>query len=72
MYIFSKYGYSINENYPYSGSIIPNKFYKTGEKRIKSIMIEINKRTYLDEVFKLNEDKAFKLKKCLNEFYNKL
>lgn len=50
---FKKHGYSVKLNYPYQGSIIPNKFYGK-EENIVSIMIEINKRIYEDEpkVFK--------------------
>ncbi len=38
-------GYSVGVNEPYSGSILPEEF--SGDKRVKSIMIELNKRTYL-------------------------
>ena len=40
---FKKYGYSVRINYPYSGSIISNKY-----PYVKSMMIEINKRVYLN------------------------
>ncbi len=35
-------------NTPYSGSLVPNRFYMK-DKRVKSVMIEINKKLYLDE-----------------------
>ncbi len=56
---FSSYNYSIQINYPYSGSIISNKY-----PEITSIMIEINKRIYLS-----NEDDYNKLYKCMMEYY---
>ena len=56
---FSKYGYSIMINYPYSGSIISNKYPK-----VKSMMIEINKRLYLS-----NKDDYNKLYNCMMEYY---
>ena len=43
-----KEGYTIAFNYPYSSSIIPNKYFNAEDSRVKSIMIEINKRIYLD------------------------
>lgn len=46
---FKKYGYTVKINYPYSGSIISNKFPK-----VKSIMIEINKRIYLNNYKQYN------------------
>ena len=41
---FSLWGYSVMINYPYRGSIISNKYPK-----VKSIMIEVNKRIYLNK-----------------------
>ncbi len=67
---FKEYGYSVLENYPYSGSIIPNtcKDYK----KINSIMIEINKRIYLDDNKIINKEKYKKLSMCMNSLYKKL
>ena len=62
---FKKYGYSVMINNPYSGTIIPNKFFYKKEKRLSSIMIEINKRIYL-----YNKDDFYKLKKCIEDYYN--
>ena len=44
-----EYGLTCKENYPFAGAIIPNKYYKTKDKRVKSIMIEINKKVYMNE-----------------------
>ena len=46
---FQSYGYTTAINYPYSGSIIPNKYYKADSVEIVSIMIEINKRVYMND-----------------------
>lgn len=43
---FEQNGYSVKVNYPYKGSIIPNKYYGKKDTNIISIMIEINKRVY--------------------------
>lgn len=59
---FKKYGYSIKINHPYSGTMTPNK----KDNRVRSIMIEINKRVYLK-----NKNKYDKLSQCMNEYWNK-
>lgn len=65
---FKKCGYSVSVNKPYSGSIIPNKYYGVDNK-ICSIMIEINKRIYLDYNLVLNIEKYLKLKECMDKYY---
>lgn len=62
---FKKYGYSVAINKPYAGTIIPNKYFNKKEKKLSSIMIEVNKRIYLDK-----KDDFNKLKDCFNEYYN--
>lgn len=42
-------GYTVGYNYPYSGSLIPDRY--IGHPDVTSIMIEVNKRLYLDNVF---------------------
>ena len=59
---FEKYGYTIKINYPYSGTIIPNKFYNKKSNKIDSIMIEINKRIYE------NSKDFIKLKECIKKY----
>jgi len=46
--LFRKKGYSVEVNRPYSGSIVPLDYYQM-EKRVSSIMIEINRELYMDE-----------------------
>ena len=41
-------GYGVQINFPYSGCIVPTEYYQK-DGRVKSIMIEVNKRLYLDE-----------------------
>ena len=59
---FSLWGYSVMVNYPYSGSIISNKY-----PEVKSIMIEINKRVYLN-----NTEGYKKLKTCMMNYCDML
>lgn len=61
-----KNNYSVTFNYPYSGSIVPNKYYISKDNRVKSIMIEINKKVYLNS----NGDKSYNyynVKKLIQE-----
>lgn len=59
---FRDNGYTVTINYPYKGSLVPNKYYEKTNTGIVSIMIEINKRVYED-----NFDNFKKvLKKSLN------
>lgn len=64
---FKSYGYSVKYNYPYKGSIVPD----IKNKHIKSIMIEINKRIYMNEN-RINKIKYKKLKKILNNYFKQL
>ena len=58
---FKKYGYTVKINYPYSGSLTPN----IKSNNIYSMMIEINKRVYLNN----NYNKFYK---CMMDYYDKI
>ena len=45
---FEKLGYKVGFNEPFKGSIVPLKFYQK-EKRVQSIMIEINRSLYMNQ-----------------------
>ena len=59
---FKKHNYSVKINYPFSGSITSNKY-----SEVKSIMIEINKRIYLNSIKDYNE-----FYNCMMEYYKLL
>lgn len=44
---FSKRGYSVRVNSPFSGALVPLAFYQRDE-RVHSVMIEVNRALYLD------------------------
>lgn len=44
-----KLGLAVSHNSPFAGSIVPLRFYRK-DNRVKSLMIEINKRIYMNEV----------------------
>ena len=45
--VLEKYGYSYNINHPFSGSMVPELYYKKNPD-VWSIMIEVNRGLYLD------------------------
>jgi N-formylglutamate deformylase len=45
---FKERGLSVSVNRPFSGSLVPMKFYQK-TKKVQSIMIEINRRLYMNE-----------------------
>ncbi len=42
-------GLHVEENFPYRGSMVSNR-YNAKEKNVKSVMIELNRRIYMDDV----------------------
>ena len=44
----TKMGYSVEINRPYSGSLVPMAFYGK-DRRVASIMVEVNRSVYMDE-----------------------
>jgi N-formylglutamate deformylase len=46
--VFGDAGFTVSSNRPFQGSIVPLKFYKKN-RNIFSVMIEINRRMYMDE-----------------------
>lgn len=64
---FKKYGFTVEINKPYAGTIVPNKYIHKRKKHLSSIMIEINKRIYLK-----NSEDFLNLKTCIDDYYKKL
>ena len=58
---FHSYGYSVMVNYPYSGSIISNRY-----PNVKSIMIEVNKKVYS------NDSLFHQFYQCMMKYYDVL
>jgi N-formylglutamate deformylase len=42
-------GYSVEVNWPYAGTMVPGKYYRKNDK-VTSIMIEVNRNLYMDEM----------------------
>jgi len=61
-----KFGFSYDTNTPYEGTIIPASYYKTNNM-VNGIMIEINKKLYMDN----NSPNYFLIHK-MNQFINQI
>ncbi len=71
---FRQRGYSVEINRPFAGCIVPTKYFRS-DRRVSSVMIEINRRLYMDH--NLNKTSGYKqikedvanaiglLKKCI-------
>ena len=64
---FEQHGFSVSVNQPFSNSITPDAGFA-----YKSMMIELNKRIYMDEVSLQLSDGALKVRRCLEALYRKL
>ena len=51
---FRKSGYSVAINSPFAGAIVPLRYYRK-DSRVQSIMIEINRRLYINHDGSLKE-----------------
>lgn len=68
---FESLGYSVQFNYPYSGTMIPNKFFETKVDNLYSVMIEINKNIYLTGTNKKNSNFS-RLRKQIQYLLNQI
>lgn len=64
---FEEKGFSVGVDWPYSGSIVPLKFYQN-DKRVKSIMLEINRKLYLNGATNKKSEGFVKIRKVVGEF----
>lgn len=67
---FENHGFTVALNKPYVGTIVPLSYYRK-EKRVLSIMIEINKKLYMNEkTFQVNEGQVQKLNEIIRMFFD--
>lgn len=64
---FESSGFSVAYNKPFSGTMVPLKFLNKNE-HVQSIMVEVNKRVYLNEDLTLNYLRVYRLQKAISEF----
>lgn len=66
---FENLGYTLGVDWPYSGSIVPMKYYQK-EKRVSSIMLEINRKLYLNEPTNEKSEGYDKTKEIVQGYLN--
>ena len=59
---FKKMGYDVRINQPYKGTLVPMEFYRK-DSRVTSIMIEINRSLYVDEMTGIKKNAFESVKK---------
>jgi N-formylglutamate amidohydrolase len=64
---FLEKGYSVGIDIPYSGSIVPMAFFQK-EKRVRSIMLEVNRKLYMDEKTGTKNNRFQKIQKVVQGF----
>ena len=61
------HNYKIEENIPYQGSIVPTKYYRK-DPRVHSVMLEIDRSTYMDDRVQFTKNSNFThIKSALDE-----
>lgn len=68
---FDRLGFSVEINRPFAGSIVPMKHYQK-ESRVLSIMIELNRKLYMDESSGKKNNRFDNLRGKLSEFLKRL
>lgn len=66
---FTELGYNVKINSPYSGTLVPLKYYKKNNK-VNSIMIEINRKLFLDKN-NIDLEKIYSLNKIISDIFSK-
>ncbi len=64
---FKSKGFSLGVDEPYSGSIVPMNFYQK-DKRVSSIMLEINRKLYLEDKTNIKSKGFEEIKSVTQEF----
>ncbi len=64
---FNSKGYSLGIDFPYCGSLVPLEYYRK-DKRVKSIMLEVNRKLYLDETTNCKSPGYLRIKAVISEF----
>ena len=59
-------GYTVAVNYPFSGSMVPLSHYRK-DKRVSSLMLEVNKRLYLNNEMTSKSSEFTRVKACISQ-----
>ncbi len=64
---FEERGYSVGIDWPFSGSMVPMKYYRK-DKRVASIMLEVNRKNYLEDNSSEKSSNYKKTKEVVQDF----
>jgi len=67
---FKKEGLTVAINEPFAGTMVPLKFYGK-DKHVRSIMIEVNRKLYLDDNFEKNKN-FYEIKQLMHDVLKKI
>ena len=65
---FTKAGFDVAVNTPFAGTMVPEPFYSLQDKRVQSLMVEVNRSLYMDEKTGKKRETFEEVKYCLQEF----
>ena len=65
---FTKAGLEVAVNTPFAGTVVPEPFYSLQDKRVQSLMIEVNRSLYMDERTGKKKETFEEVKYCLQRF----
>lgn len=68
---FKWHGYSVKVNSPYSGTIVPVEYYQK-DKKVHSIMIEVNRDLYLKSGYNQKSDGYNKIKSVIGNYLHRI
>jgi N-formylglutamate amidohydrolase len=68
---FEEQGYSLGVDWPYSGTIVPMAFYQKNSN-VNSIMLEINRKLYLQEPSNKKTDQFEEIQQLVNRYLEML
>lgn len=64
---FKSRGYDLKVNAPFSGSIVPMEYYRK-EKKVESIMLEINRKLYLEKGTNIKSENYLRIKNTVSDY----
>lgn len=67
----TRQGFSVVRNEPFRGCLVPSKYYRS-ERRVRALMIEINRSLYMDDDFSLREPRLEQLIATLRDLQSSL
>ncbi|WP_210487250.1 N-formylglutamate amidohydrolase [Rufibacter aurantiacus] len=68
---FKSKGYSLGVDWPYKGSIVPMEYYRM-DKRVQTIMLEVNRKLYLDELTKEKSEQYTRIREIIKAYLQNL